>query len=120
MMSLVITILKKMKEEYYSCIILGSLLGAAVFNLNLKFLTSEILKMTSSEIPSRSPGKLFRNSNFNSGKSNLRRWKRAGSEKCDDGNTANSDGCSSQRQCCYSNCDGQRICSQIALYKLSY
>ena len=32
--------------------------GAAVFNLNLKFLTSEILKITSSGIPSRPPGKL--------------------------------------------------------------
>ena len=29
--------------------------------------------------------------------------KRVGSEKRDDGNTANSDRCSSQSQCCYSN-----------------
>ena len=70
--------------------------GAAVFNLNIKFLTSEILKMTSSGIPSWPPGKLYTEFQLEEMEKEL------DEKKLDGGNVINGDGCSYQRRCCYS------------------
>ena len=67
--------------RYYNSIIIGSRLGAAVFNLNVNFWNQKSSRWRHLEFQVGHLENSIWNFNLNSGKSNLRRWKKSWMKK---------------------------------------